>query len=629
MKARVFLFASLAVLGCDGGRFARLRFEVAAEPAQGVCAENAEGTIAGSDAVCTTVRVFRRGEPDVAIPLFRPDEDHSDESLGDVELRFDSSTVEFDARLTDGDAHDLVVAMYGGPSPIRPTYGARIDEVTFDEEMRVRLYRYGQWSCPGRADPALAPRALHAAIPLSNGDVLLLGGVSGDPVSPSSAILAGRPGAVLQRAVELYDASEHRFRRISAVDDREQEGFGRVLFGAIYLGANDQEEHRIRIIGGFELPPEAPAASAVLEFNNTGFGTPGGSPFAPTDEAEIGATLDLIYDAREQTLRADGTGLDPQEASRGALIAVSDPIEDRRAVLVGLTDLGEWLPSTAGYSFLPGGPSPAPAIYALGNRRLGASVSALPSVGRFLVWGGNVSPDAPMVTETAGELLSASDTIGLVAATDGLPPPVAFHTATVIGGDDILIAGGIQVQDVSGEGATIAHEPPADPIFVLRVGTDGSVTYLPVEDSAYEATSLHAATWIPGRGLMITGGARVGEDRLVPVRSVGRVANNRYEPEAELHEARWGHTATLLAGKRLLVVGGFAANPVEAGMPPTLRALSLAEVLYFDTPRAATIPDGNCEDVPRDDEIDAGADAGPFELPDSGPAPDGGPDSGI
>src|SRR5688572_16986224 len=127
MNARAIFFALLAALiGCDGGRFTRLRFEVAAEPAQGECSENLETTIASGEAVCTTVRVFRRGEPTVPIRLFHPDDDHSDLAQGDVELRFLSSAIEFDARLESGDVHDLVVTVYGGPSPIAPTYGARI-----------------------------------------------------------------------------------------------------------------------------------------------------------------------------------------------------------------------------------------------------------------------------------------------------------------------------------------------------------------------------------------------------------------------------------------------------------------------------------------------------------------------
>ncbi|MCZ7683145.1 MAG: hypothetical protein M5U28_31800 [Sandaracinaceae bacterium] len=82
-------------------------------------------------------------------------------------------------------------------------------------EIRARLYPLRAWACPGwRADNAeLAPRALHEAVGLPNGDVLLLGGVTGTDIDPAGAGRPGRVGALLQQVVEVYDADEHRFYR--------------------------------------------------------------------------------------------------------------------------------------------------------------------------------------------------------------------------------------------------------------------------------------------------------------------------------------------------------------------------------------------------------------------------------
>lgn len=614
--------AALVLLACDGGgRFSRLRFEIAMPSDMG-CTDDTLPSIA-DQMPCTTVRIYREdGGTMVPVPLLRPGDDHAMDP-GAVELRFEDRVIELDAQLASGERHDLFVAVYAG-RPLMPIYAARVPNVELPrDEVRVRLYPLRTWSCPGRAEELpVSPRAFHQAVRVGNGDVLLLGGITGDEIGPASAASPPRGvGGLLEPNVDVYDPDDHRFRRLgSVVDENGATGFRRVLFGAIYLGPADGEErYRIRVVGGFGVEPGDEGA-VVLNFDNGGFFAPLGAPFTPTADAVIRNGADYVYDARARSLTWEAQ-FEPSTVPRGAAIAVSDPLADEtHAVLIGLS-VGAF-PASQYYTFAPNGS--ASRDIALLHRRLGATIDPLPSMGSFLVWGGGLTDAAtPMVAAFAGEILGPTAAISPISSMDGtLPPPVAFHTSTRVADDTVIIAGGIAIESAG----NLLVAPPAAPIFGLRVAAGPLVSRIDVDAGTYRPTLLHTATFVPGEGVILAGGAATeGGSRLIPIRNVGIVrpaaaGGFAYDDSFDdLSEPRFGHAATMLEGDRVLITGGLGPSG------PNLRPLALAEILFFGAPRVPSIADGACIDLPEDEPVDAGmsVDAG-APLPDAGPMLDAG-----
>ncbi len=615
--------------GCEGGgQFGVLTFEVAGPPG-GECGPREQGSI-GSTTPCIVLRVFRRsGNSLEPLQVFRSDADHGDTAQGAYELRFDTLEVKFDVRLPADGPHDLHITAYTGDDDWAPAYGVRLEGVRLDQrEIRARLYPLRAWACPGwRADNAeLAPRALHEAVRLPNGDVLLLGGVTGTDIDPAGAGRPGRVGALLQQVVEVYDADEHRFHPVQVVGGT----FERALFDTIDMGEEGEGtgRYRVRVVGGLVLP-EASRGTAVLEFDNRGTlsGNTYGLPFVPSAAAMPAATLDLIYDAAARTLELDTSPpSNPIPGTLGAAVVVSsERADESRAVLIGLTvGAGGWAPAGDYYPTAPIGPR------MLGARRLGATVEGIPALDHFFVWGGNVG--APDVLGTAGELVRPSDPENrvLVPAV-GLPPPVAFHTATRTRDGSVLVAGGVLVESDGvlsfryPTGGDALHQLRFDPATLGVTSTPVTVPF----GMTYTPTILHTATDVPDFGVVVAGGARVvDEDRLQPVATVARIvpAGTGFELDdtvADLAQPRFAHSTTVMPGNRVLVVGGFTRS---AG---GLQALASPEVMFVGPEPYPSIRAGSCVD--QTDRPDGGRDAGlPMPdagppLPDAGPLPDGGP----
>ena len=624
----------IGALGCDGGgRVGRLSFEVAALSEEGCTAASETVATLNENAPCSVLRLYRRepGGDLTPVRLLRPGEDHAGQ--GSLELRFQDRNVSFDAMLDDDEAHDLFVTVYTG-RPWAPQYGAHVENVRLDqEEIRVRLYPFRAWACPGRAadeDGQPEPRALHAAVTVGNGDVLLLGGVTGTRIDPAGANRAGRVGALLQPIPEVYDPVSQRFRRLTMVGGAT--GFARALFGAVYLGQDGDGRHRVRAIGGLELP-EGNAGAAVLAFDNSGILTPLGAPFVPTEGAAAAAVVDLLYDAQAGTLEIVSPTPDPLGV-RGAAVTVSaQAADDTRMMLIGLTGTGAGQFPSSNYYELPR--TGAYSSHALLHQRLGATIDPVAALDGFLVWGGNVDNMTPRVLSNAGEILRGEGGATAIASDVALlPRPTAFHSSTPLGDDGVLIVGGVSIAD----GGNLLASPAADPIFALRASGTDTVVLEDALDGDYRPTILHTATAVPGWGVVVIGGAEVAADRLTPVARVGRVRRGSagtLEFDGELQDLarpRFGHVATLLPGNRLLVTGGL--ERITRAGEEGLAALSLAEVIYLATEPYSMIDDGTCNDQSTlpDGGVDASMpppDGGP--VPDGGPSPDGGPvpDAGV
>jgi hypothetical protein len=528
------LFACFALLGgCDGGgRESRLRIEIAAPSGGASC----DQSVAMEPALCSEVEVFAvtAGGARVLVPLLRPDADHGDTATGSAKLRFEGRNLRFDldtrALGENPGPFTLEIRVFAS---LLPVYGATVEGVTFQEsEVHVRLYPFREWACPhaqGEADPRA--RALHGAVRLDDGNVLIFGGVAGQDVDPASVRDPARKGAAHERSVELYDAGEHRFVTINTTDIDGAAGFSRVLFASQYLGSQDRDGrrvHRVRVIGGFELPG-VDLTQPVVRFDNTGTTAAFGMPVVPANGAEAGRTVDLIFDPQSLTLTVEDA--EPSlSVPRGAYVTVSDfsgdgAVTDPAAVLIGLGPIGGGVWEPPGQQYFVLRDESAVDIQMLGQRRLGATVHPLGD-GTFLVWGGNVGPGSSLAS--TGEIIGRGAPATLVTGGGARPSSTAFHTGTPVGAGPgqtrVLLVGGY---GILGDGL-IFSEPPAFPINYLEVDPGGTIGAAPVDSTGYVSSIFHAATTLEGLGgVLVTGGAAVEVgNRLAPQGQAGYVVSS-------------------------------------------------------------------------------------------------------
>lgn len=576
---------------------------------------------------CITVVVYEANTRN-QLPLVVPDDEDGTEYF---KLRFEGGGVapRWDVRVAPGQLIDVEVLVYENDGAAR--YGAFLEDVDPSAgEVNVRLYPFREWACPGSAG---TPRALHRAVAINEHQVLIVGGVSGGDLDPLSARDPRAFGGALPvDSIELYDGRTHRFTTLRIESPDGEAFFRRVLFDAILVG-----ENRVRVIGGLT----GPGGSPLLHFDNLGTYARFGSPFLPSVGAQVGSTVDLVIDAEDGSVQiVDATEIAP----RGGLLDVSafyDPPPPMRPspvepalVLIGLAPEGMmFAPSVSAYAYTREGQ--VGEIWTLANPRMGAT--AHPFGESFVVWGGNVGHGEPStaasLAATAAERLTPGGEIGVpIAVGGGVPMPSAFHSGTNLGGGRALIAGGYLVAPT---GDVLSAAPPAS-IYFLSIDAGPTFDVRPVATPVEHVnTILHTATTVPGLGVALVGGAGVDStgDRLAPQGQAVFVNGAGYVEVDGLTTPRWGHTATVLSGHRLLVVGGFARD-TETAVPNGLVAVQSAELFYWDeAPRDLLSDECATHMLEPDDAAVGGMDAG---LPppadagtDAGPPTDAGVDAVI
>lgn len=588
--------------------------------------------------------------------LVAPDGDHGAAAAGGQLVPLGSGrSFELDADLRGGPFRVEAAVCEGGRQIARGV----ADRVTFGKPVRVRMYRFDSVSCAGprRAGDGVelaAPRALHAAIALPNGDVLLFGGVTGsaDPSpGPGAAGLTSWQGAAIQPIVEVYDASHERIVRLD-------ETFARVLFAAALLPPAPENESEgpyvVRVVGGFTAPQFA------VRFDASQGRTYLNAPLLPTVDATAEPDADLVYhpDTLRLEVRMASSAGNPLA---GANAMVTPEPGAPGAVVLGLAGgfeedpVANWPPGGVAnqprvqddYWFLTHEGGEAADPQNLAAPRFGHTVTRVAGAGSgaALVWGGNVHEvDPAEVQATAGELLRTSPPSVPVegGGVSTLPHPSALHTATALGPETVLLAGGLRVgcagPTCTGRGFSLDYTEPT--LAVLAWQGSGFLP-APVDNAHFTPAILHTATSIGAgerRPAVLVGGAVVsGTSRLRPSDQIVWVGNTdvgRYGtrqlgniPVDGLIHPRWGHAVAPLPGDRLLVTGG-----LRFGEDGKIEAMAEAEVVSYGPPPAAD----PCAGV-----VDGGAggfDAGAFDAGapvDSGSPPSdaagdaGGGDAGV
>lgn len=586
------------------------------------------------------------------VEITTTDGDH--ENADDELIIGRASRVTFDARVEQGRRYDVSVIVYddsGAPVATGTTRYATVSS----GGVHVRLHRYGQSSCAGvgPGDALPAHRAFGAAVPMPNGDVLFLGGVTGDRLGAAQLSALSR----FQRAVQIYDVSEGRFFDVSIQDLTRSEsdtgGFARVLFEARRIGTESDGRERIRVFGGFgSTSPDAIAARLDQSLVYTMYGT----PIAPSAESDIRRVVDILYDPIQRSATIDFASAMVEPLATGGA-AVSEVVGGTVVTVGGLTGnggptmLADLLEPTVADVFQVWDSAMLVGSFDIGDdtampmnaRRFGATVTHL-SDSSYLVWGGGVAvADAASIRAHAGARIDTDMPNGstLIAAPEGgsLPAPVAYHTATGLAPNHVLIVGGVTI------GGDLSMPPtarldPAAAAFSILVDEAGVLRGVGVSGDPRPPTMLHQATVIAESGgvpsaVLLTGGAIT---RLEPMISAtvttlwstaevgvltGSADSWSYRVlDLQLRTARFGHTTTLIPGVGVLVSGGYRAQFVTMPSAATeLLPVLESEVFLIedllDLPRPASV---NCDagtggDAGRRDAA-GGGDAG---VPDDAP----------
>lgn len=594
LNVNFWLFALLLCSGCGNHASTRLEIELAPAFAPGdplgdrQCRADARAFLP-SHVDCVSITACRKeGGECVPVRALRTSDDH--ESARDTELRFSRSgtdnQIQFDLELAQDAEHELEIRAYAAGVPY--ARGRASGVRAGDPLLRVRLEPYGQWTCAGsRIDGSLPlARALHQTVALPNGDALVIGGVTGEGVQPVSV----EGGAVLQRVVEVYSASESRFYEVQVTDLDGVPGIGAVFHHAYYLETTNDTRYRVRVIGGFTSVDQPGARFDAVQ----GL-TQYSAPVLPAARAEVRDSVDLLYDPRTRTIEV--LLVDPGVVRRAGMNAVSEPDANGLVtVALGLLDGGgsalRPMPMLSGQWYsLPLLATPSTSVTPMLAPRFGHTATRI-NEASVLIWGGNVTLASPdEVSMQAGEILGA-DAGAIPSSVLGRPPATAFHTASSIEGGT-LIAGGMEVTPGQSSGG-VSTTPSSQPLTVLSLDSTGQITGTPVvfDAATWPAPIFHAVTSLPDGSVIVGGGAL----RWMPpgaaspshlwasdhVIRVARDAEGAYAgtPLASMIGPRWGHTMTPLPGDRVLVVGGFVRQAVGQNNDYwPLRAISSAEVL--------------------------------------------------
>lgn len=522
-----------------------------------------------------TVQVFAAGTTTPPLPITRVG-DPTATPMDLLTFEGADAAPRFDVELPEGDRVDVRVVIYSGDVA---DYGALLENVApSQDDLIVRLNPFGEWGC-ARSDDAGEGRALHAAVPLGDDQVLIFGGVEGDFINPASGSMpAAERGVGPARSIEVYDGRRHEFVPVETTG-LDGSGFRRVLFDHVIVSTPAEEAAgivRIRVVGGFSV-----SGATVLHFDNRGVYNPYGSPIFPVDGAVAGPTVDLVYDPADRTVNVEEVPDADQLGSTG-MVTIVGGLATGSLVPMGATFglSSQVYPSAAGLA------TGVPETFA--QPRLGATIEAVGT--GYFVWGGDVSGDG--IGEWF-EFDSARTPIVAMARES-----TGFHSSTPLAGD-FLIAGGFRIEPVAA-GRAILSNAASLPIVRATVEAGGTLTETPVTSTGFTNTIFHTASSISAsRGasgmvdlVVLVGGAAVADPtapvphRLGAQGQAGFVADedmapNTYQTLPNLRVARWGHTATPLSGHRLFVYGGFVDQDV-ASPPNAMRTTPSAEVFYWD-----------------------------------------------
>jgi hypothetical protein len=197
--------------------------------------------------------------------------------------------------------------------------------------------------------------------------------------------------------------------------------------------------------------------------------------------------------------------------------------------------------------------------------------------GKVLVAGGNGDFTNAVIGIGNAELYDPST--GMFTATGSMISPRYAHSATLLPNGKVLLAGGMG--DSSNTGTDLV---PPQALASAELYDPATGTFTPT-GSMHVARASHTATLLPGGRVLIVGGADgpgtgyghypYFDSRPLATAEIYDVATGVFTQTGDLTTGRFAHTATLLGDGTVLVAGGVASTDWMAG---TARWTSAAEI---------------------------------------------------
>jgi N-acetylneuraminic acid mutarotase len=204
----------------------------------------------------------------------------------------------------------------------------------------------------------------------------------------------------------------------------------------------------------------------------------------------------------------------------------------------------------------------------------GASTATILPSGRVLVAGG--SDGATVLGTTA---VYDATNVGSFVTTGLMPDELAgggqagreFHTATLLQGGRVLVAGG------SRTGAPVRSITPLNTTALFTPGATPAAGTWVAGPTFNGVRTFHTATLLPDGRVLLAGGYDNGDDPLDTARLFNPAGAGSWSAAGSLATARYWHTATLLPTGKVLVAGGSnQSNPANPQLPTT--ALGTSEL---------------------------------------------------
>lgn len=413
-------------------------------------------------------------------------------------------------------------------------------------------------------------RAFHSVTALPGGYALVAGGLVA--TNGSVTAVAEGSGLLLTDELEIYSSQTGRFVQ---PDLAGEEGIPRAFHQAFLVAAEEGENPRVLLLGGVGQG-DVPPGNGVVKIR-TGpqhplrlTPDPSALPAAPmlleidmsVDPPLVTRSSDTLGDWPSAYFQAGAYHSGDGACVLGGLTTVSSTgaIEPLTAIDLGYHDSEEHYPLTGSMS-IP---------------RLGHTVSIFSDGVSGLIWGGNLGQAAP-ATSVAERLavqppppLTNIMTMDASSSTAATPIPTAFHTATVLSDDDVLVTGGFVVEG----GLALNPDGAASIVRIRRNGNQ--FEYYPQEAAEFTPVGYHAAVGLPDGTVLITGGSPYfvpagtscpdGENAWTCSMAQAWIYTPGVFPSdggtlsslahAELQVPRFGHTMTLLANGTVVIVGG-------------------------------------------------------------------------